>query len=173
MNFKEKIEIDFIAFLKEGKFDFIKFGKTKEWIYHNFPNADDIKSINDVVYKNNIWLFGNIEFHFNKDQLFLIYSDNFHQFNGGHSLILKNWILHKPKLNLEDIIHFLNKNHIDFYKKTRDYGNHDIEIRLNSGIEFLFILEEKEHESSSEFYKRLQQTHQNKFQLACFSFMKK
>ena len=73
MKLAEPIKIDLLSFIKTGKFDCIKLGKTKEWIIHNFPDPDGFSK---EIYDCRIWLYGNIEFHFRKDAtLFLIFSD--------------------------------------------------------------------------------------------------
>jgi hypothetical protein len=74
MHLKHKITIDLLDFIKYGKFDYIKIGKSKEWIINNFPDPDFL-SKSPEVYNHPIWQYGNIEFHFNNEELFLIYSD--------------------------------------------------------------------------------------------------
>ena len=60
MKLETKINIDILDFIKNGKFDYIKLGQTKEWILNNFPDPDILD------FKYNIWTYGNIEFHWNE-----------------------------------------------------------------------------------------------------------
>ena len=64
MKLKGKINIDFEEFFTTGKFDFLKLGKTKEWILNNFPDPDGFDEYPEI-YKDDIWRYGNIELHFN------------------------------------------------------------------------------------------------------------
>ena len=135
MKLKQKIEIDFLEFFKTGRFDYLKLGQTKEWIRNNFPDPD-CGGFND-----NIWCYGNIELHFYKEQLFLIYSDYLSELNGGKSLKLNKWILETPEnLTLEFVIYKLNETQIDFTLTHNKKCKNQIEIHLiESGIKLGFI----------------------------------
>jgi hypothetical protein len=132
MKFDKKIEISLFDFFKYGKFDCIKLGQTKEWVLNNFPDADS-------QYENkpfDILKYGNIEFHFYNNILFLIFSEEFGNFNEGKSLIIDKWILKKPnKLKLLNVLEKLNENGIDYEKKEDNLG---IKLKLESGIELTF-----------------------------------
>ena len=91
-----KIQINLEEFITLGKFYFIKIGQNKEWILNNFPEPDDFgggKSIDDAT----IWRYGNIEFHFIKDKLEMIFCDYIQDINGGDSLELDISLLHNLK----------------------------------------------------------------------------
>ncbi|NQY29458.1 MAG: hypothetical protein HRT69_08300 [Flavobacteriaceae bacterium] len=91
MNVKEVIEIDFIYFFKTGNFDCLILGQTKEWVLNNFPNPDG-KYNPETNKVFSIWTYGNIELHFEKEVLFLIYSDSLDNLNGGDFLKQNKWI---------------------------------------------------------------------------------
>ena len=55
------IHIDFLEFIKTGRFNCIKLGQKKDYILNNFPKPNNVW--NDES-ENGIWLYGNIEFHF-------------------------------------------------------------------------------------------------------------
>ncbi len=65
MKLPNKIKIDLLDFIKNGKFDYIKLGQTKELILKNFADPDDF-SIDFLNPNYTIWFYGNIEFHFDK-----------------------------------------------------------------------------------------------------------
>src|SRR5688500_4761400 len=113
MTLTEPIDIDLLAFIKLGKFDYIKLGQTKEWIINNFPDPDDTYKDN---YNSPIWFYGDIEFHFNDDnELFLIYSDHIDTLNGGQNLRLHKWIFEKSEqLTIENVIRHLAKERIGY-----------------------------------------------------------
>ena len=128
--------IDFLAFFKAGKFDYIKLGQTKEWIINNFPKPDAFKA-DFMLPKFQIWTYGVIEFHFDlENKLYLVFSDYLHKLNGGKQLTLKKWFFDdKNTLNLSYVLSKLNTENIDYKKKTDKLG---ILIRLKSGIELTF-----------------------------------
>ncbi|MBW1295135.1 hypothetical protein [Aquimarina litoralis] len=173
MKMKDKIVIDFKEFFKTGKFDFLKLGKTKEWIIHNFPDPDGFNE-NPSIYRDPIWRYGNIELHFNKDVLFLIFSDYIDDLDGGDSLELKKWFIgNLNKLNLSDVISELNKAHIDFHKKKSHIVESAVNIELQSSVVLGFHLEENEDEDYDNFLERCKITNQDEFRLSSFSLMQK
>lgn len=156
-----KIEIDILDFIKTGKFDYLKVGQTKEWILNNFPDPDDI-GIGDTIMNAKIWFYGNIELHFDKEELFLIFTDNIDDLDGGQNLKLNKWILNdRNSLTLSNFIDKLNIERIDFSKKTE---KSDLEyVRLNiskSNVQLTFTDEEN----------RL--TNPNQFKLSSFSLLR-
>lgn len=136
MKLPTKINIDFLAFIKHGTFDYIKLGQTKEWILNNFPDPDGFSE--DFLHpKYAIWTYGNIELHFNKQNiLFLIYCDHLHELDGGESLDLKAWILEDhSKLNLAYVQNQLNKEDIDYCKSGNQFI---ITLSTRAGVELGF-----------------------------------
>jgi hypothetical protein len=134
MKLKEPIEIDFLDFFQTAKFDSIKLGQTREWILNNFPPPDERGENGNFE----IWNYGGIEFHFENQILFLIYSDHWYEgkLTGGNNLKLDKWIFDDiSKLNLRFVTESLNTHNIDFKKKTDNLG---VLLRLNSGIELTF-----------------------------------
>lgn len=130
MKIQAKIKVSLLDFIKNGQFDYIKLGQSKEWILNNFPDPDDFSS--DYLTSNyTIWRYGNIEFHFDKsNELILIYTDYLQDLTGGESLDLDKWILEAyPKLNLAYVITKLNEQEIDYCKSSNDIG-----ITTQSGV---------------------------------------
>lgn len=172
MNLKEKIEIDFKEFFTTGKFDFLKLGKTKNWVINNFPDPDGLKEY-PKVFEDDIWRYGNIELHFNNDELFLIFSDQIKELDGGTSLKLNKWFLgNTEKLDLSEVITQLNDKHIDFKKRTNNVGKLTVNIELESGVNLGFFLEQKSNEEYDDFIERCKKTNQNEYTLGSFSLMK-
>ncbi len=134
MKLNEPIEIDFYKFLKDGTFDYIKIGQSKEWIINNFPDPDGYSS---VAYKYNIWTYGNLEFHFDgSERLYLIYSDYLRTLDGGNNLKLNKWIFDNvDELTLIHVLSELNNAGIDYIKKT---WQNIVFLRLSSNVELTF-----------------------------------
>lgn len=132
MKIQAKIKVSLLDFIKNGQFDYIKLGQSKEWILNNFPDPDDFSS--DYLVSNcTIWRYGNIEFHFDKsNELILIYTDYLQDLTGGESLELDKWILEAySKLNLAYVITKLNEQEIDYCKSSNDIG---VKITTQSGV---------------------------------------
>ena len=135
MRFTKKLDINLFDFFKDGTFDYIKLGQTKECILNNFPDPDDNRM--DLLSKrNNIWQYGNIQFFFDDNILYSIFSDNFCNFNGGENLNIDKWILNENNLTLINILKILNDFNIDYEKETCDLN--DIMLILKSGVALHF-----------------------------------
>ena len=143
MNLMHPIQLDLLAFLKFGKFDFIKLGQRKEWILANFPDPDDFDE-QMLSSKWPIWTYDRLEFHFDQNnELTLIYTDYLHEIKSNSRFEVKPWIFENPsKLTLLFVLAELNENAIDYQKLTGIYG---VLLQLKSGVELSFAsLEETE-----------------------------
>ncbi len=173
MKLKDKIIIDFEEFFSTGRFDFLKLGKTKEWVINNFPDPDGFDEY-PQIYKDDIWRYGNIELHFHKEKLFLIFSDYIHDLKGGEALQLNKWFLQNTdRLKLSDVISELNGKQIDFQKITNKTVNGFLNLVLKSGVSLGFYLEGYPDETIDDFDERCKLTNQDEYELGSFSLMQK
>jgi len=171
MKLNHKIHINFKTFFLEGKFDFLKIGKTKEWILNNFPDPDFFENINDEVYKANIWTYGYIELHFQGDELYMIFSDYVYELDGGEHLTLDTWFLSNTnELKLKDILAILNDEQIEYAKKMRPAGI--VQLELTSGVNLGFTLNELENEDYNDYLARVETESHNEFSLGYFELSK-
>lgn len=144
MEEKNIIEIDLLHFLRTGEFNIIRLGQTKNWILENFPEPDNC--IPGLAYQEaSIWRYGDIEFHFDKNELFLICTESFKNISGGKSLKIINWLDELSQIfTLEFIIKHLNSEKIDFElvndKMLKNYVRLTL---LESGVKMTFIGEIK------------------------------
>lgn len=145
------IEIDMLEFFKSGKFDCLELGRSKDWVLSNFADPDSVWDEDMQAGGFDIWTYGNIEMHFEKGKLFLIFSDNFEDFSGGQDLRLKRWIFDDvDKLDLTFVLKALNNAEIDFKKQSDDLG---VLLRLSSGVELTFEnVADQEHLSQNAFH---------------------
>ncbi len=132
MQLNTKIQINLLEFFKYGKFDYIELGNSKQWIINNFPNPDGFNK-SFFQKKCSIWRYGNLEFHFDGDVLYQIYSDYINQLNAGEHIQLDKWILATPsKLTLLYVIEHLNNEKIE-YKKV-NFLQTQVQLILQSGV---------------------------------------
>jgi hypothetical protein len=178
---KHPIKINLKDFFLQGKFDFIKLGKTKEWILQNFPAPDDVSTG-----RQDIWRYGNIEFHFANNVLEFVLSDYVLELDAGTQISLDKWILQPTyTLTLKDIISELNKEQIPFAKiytvqrqvKQEDnllYGLPQTEIVIfGSQVRLSFILREETDETTSTYSQRCLNTSEDDFELIAFVWSKR
>ena len=108
------MNVSMLAFFQTGLFGNLTLGKTKEWVRDNFSFPDGDPSLK-AHKRANIWLYGNIEFHFHENELYLIHCDHVSTLNGGHKIDLDKWIFEDPTvLYLPHITKALTKQQIAF-----------------------------------------------------------
>ncbi|PSJ79329.1 hypothetical protein [Neisseria iguanae] len=138
MKFNFPIAVNMHEFLKTGRFDYIEIGQSDEQILQMFPDPDCTSQGLVVKQGLNIWLYGNIEFHFSDGILNQICLEHlpFGSIDGGRSILLYPWIFSRPeKLNLNFVLSQLICHHIDFFK-VEDPAN--VILRLQSGVDLVF-----------------------------------
>jgi hypothetical protein len=173
MTLRDPIDIDLLAFIKTGKFDYIKLGQTKEWILNIFPDPDDTAM---GGLKSPVWRYGNIEFHFDdNDKLFLIFSDYIDTLDGGLGLRLHKWILDRPKeLSLANVVRQLAVERINYKLEygvlSSDYTTISV-YSLRSGVKLSFVLPKNDDENYDQYLDRIKSADSNLFQLSSISFM--
>ena len=169
MKLRDKLHIDIEEFFSTGKFDHLKLGKSKEWVINNFPDPDGYDDEEDIL-NDDIWTYGNVELHFYKEELVLIYSEGITNLNGGDSIDIRKGILGSDReCDLNRIMSYLNQRHIDFRKKTHNVGSYSIDLILESGVKLAFQLEQNDIEGHEMFLERCKTTNQDDFKLVTFS----
>jgi len=136
MKLRSPIEIDVLEFFRSAKFDCLKLGESRDFVLKNFPEPESDWDADLQSGGFDIWTYGNIELHFEKDELILIFSDDLRDLHGGKDLRVNRWILDDPaKLNLAYVLHTLNEEKIDYKKQSDALG---VVVRLASGVELTF-----------------------------------
>ena len=125
MILQNPIFIEIKSFILDGTFDCIKLDQSKGLILNNFPDPDCKE------YKESIWQYGALEFHFNKDTLYTIWCDNLSNLCACKSLRIEPWFLCGPsELSLEYVLSRLNKEHTNYsIMFDEKLGNAVIKIR--------------------------------------------
>ena len=87
---KAPVLIDLKEFFLQGRFDCIKPGQKKDWIFSNFlaPGSGW-----ESGHGFSIWQYGAFELHFEKDELFLIWCDKLGELGSFAGLELEKWFL--------------------------------------------------------------------------------
>ncbi len=147
MKLKNPIQINLKDFFQKGQFDCIKTGKTKEWILNNFPDPDNFDHSLFMSKKCNIWTYGALEFHFDLDELFLIWCDNLPYLKNSKSIKYEKWILEDlSKMTLLEVQKILNSEKSNYsVKLDKDSKNAIIKIKQSEvGLWFENLTETEE-----------------------------
>ena len=147
------INISLKKFILKGEFDLVKLGVTKSWLQLNFIEPDDVMS--GLTHETSpIWRYGNIEFHFNKDVLWMIYSDYVDDLQGGDKINLDKWILNRrTNTKIADWTAELYKN-VKNYRVVHLPDFEQVKLILNEeddGVVLTFI-NHSEHPSRPDEY---------------------
>lgn len=145
------IDIDFKDFLLTGKFGDFHVGMSRFEFFDGIKKYFKLKrnknySIENFM-KEEIWLFGNIEFSFDvfsdsNNRLDVISTDCFdinENINGGNIFNIKNNLFELNFLSLNLILNILNQNNIEF--KFEEYKSLYLNrkyLRLSSNIQLIF-----------------------------------
>ena len=90
MKFDHLVDVSFHNFVFNGKFDFVELGQTMAWLEQNFVEPDSKNDMGNGFY---IWLFGNVEFHFENNKLYMIWCDYLSQIHLGKAIRFDKGIL--------------------------------------------------------------------------------
>ena len=128
-----------LKFFRSGEFAGVKSGLSCAQIASMFGPVDaSFKSAGAEILR-----YGAFEFHFFRDEIFMIFSDHFRSepldFSGGRAgqIEIEPWILSgcPAPIDLAAVKDALNRERIEYHECTTDDG---LEIGLNSGVTLAF-----------------------------------
>ena len=126
-----------LKFLRSGEFAGVKSGLSCAQIAAMFGPADaSFKSARAEILR-----YGAFEFHFFRDEIFMIFSDHFRSepLNFGASraqqIEIEPWIFSGVPIDLVVVKSALNRERIEYRERATDEG---LELSLNSGITLAF-----------------------------------
>ena len=133
------LKIDMLKFFRSGEFAGVESGLSCAQIAAMFGPADaSFKSAGAEILR-----YGAFEFHFFRDEIFMIFSDYFRSepldFGGARARQIKiePWILSgcPAPIDLAAVKGALNRELIEYRERTTDEG---LELDLNSGVTLAF-----------------------------------
>ena len=133
------LKIDMLEFFRSGEFADVKSGLSCAQIVAMFGPADaNFKSAGAEILR-----YGAFEFHFFRDEIFMIFSDHFRSepldFGGDRAqqIEIEPWILSgcPAPIDLAAVKGALNRERIEYRERATDDG---LEIGLNSGVTLAF-----------------------------------
>ena len=136
--------IDLKNFIVTGKFGGITLGMNKDLVKKilGMPGLFGTNTSKKALTLKNaaIWLYGNIEFYFRKDDqsLEMIYLDYLDEISGGKAFKVKTWIFGKKKIfTAEEMRNKLKSENINFKEELKTYGQscYQIAFHFSSGVQ--------------------------------------
>nr|WP_314069587.1 hypothetical protein [uncultured Campylobacter sp.] len=133
------LKIDMLEFFRWGEFTDVRRGLSCAQIASMFGPADaSFKSAGAEILK-----YGAFEFHFFRDEIFMIFSDHFRSgplnFGDGRAgqIEIEPWILSgcPAPIDLAAVKSALNRERIEYRERSRDEG---LELSLSSGVTLAF-----------------------------------
>ena len=133
------LKIDMLKFFRSGEFAGVRRGLSRAQTIAMFGSADaNFKSAGAEILR-----YGAFEFHFFRDEIFMIFSDHFRSepldFGGARAgqIEIEPWILSgcPAPIDLVAAKDALNREHIEYCERARDEG---LELNLNSGVTLAF-----------------------------------
>ena len=136
---EEMLKIDMLNFLRSGEFAGVGSGLSCAQLALMFdPAGASFKSAGAEILR-----YGVFEFHFFRDEIFMIFSDHFRSeplnFGGGRArqIEIEPWILSgcPAPIDLAAVKSALNRERIEYRECATDEG---LELNLNSGVTLAF-----------------------------------
>ena len=136
---EEMLKIDMLKFFRSGEFAGVRSGLSCAQIASMFGPADaSFKSAGAEILR-----YGAFEFHFFRDEIFMIFSDHFRSeplnFGGARArqIEIEPWILSgcPAPMGLAAVKGALNRERIEYRERATDEG---LELNLNSGVTLAF-----------------------------------
>lgn len=141
MKFDHLVDIRFHDFIFNGKFDFVEPGQTMSWLEQNFVEPDSKNDMGNGFY---IWLYGNLEFHFEGDKLYMIWCDYLRQIHLGNAIRFDKGILNNVALlNITHVFNLLINEGADL--QIHRQSPHTLLMHVNrSGVTLWFEADEEQ-----------------------------
>ncbi len=136
---EEMPKIDMLKFFRLGEFAGVRRGLSRTQIASMFGPADaSFKSAGAEILR-----YGTFEFHFFRDEIFMIFSDHFRSepldFGGARArqIEIEPWILSgcPAPIDLAAVKSALNRERIEYRERATDDG---LELSLSSGVTLAF-----------------------------------
>ena len=133
------LKIDMLEFFRSGEFAGVRSGLSCAQIASMFGPADaSFKSAGAEILR-----YGAFEFHFFRDEIFMIFSDHFRSepldFGGARAqqIEIEPWILSScpVPIDLAAVKGALNREHIEYRERATDEG---LKLDLSSGVTLAF-----------------------------------
>jgi hypothetical protein len=131
------MQVSMLELARSGRFGHIEIGAARQQILEAL-SPPPAWSAGSAWAKAEIWKYGEIELHFTKDCLWMIFSDDDGLSDGGPSLEIDAWVLRRglPRTLLEDA---LRGQQIDHSLLHVGYDKRQCVLSTEAGVRFTFM----------------------------------
>ena len=136
--------ISLLEFARTGAFAGIMIGHSRQLIESILGLPETWGMPPTRIETAEIWKYGDIEFYFHDDELWMIFSDTFEIPVGGASINLDPWII-RYGMRQHDFEAGLRQEHITFTCAENRYNDGEIDLTTDAKVCFTF------RESASEY----------------------
>lgn len=124
-------------FLRTGEFGPVRLGVSRAELQGYLGEPEDWGPAPKAKHHAGIWKYGDIEFHFNGDTLWLIFADDVEELRGGETIDLDPWILDGNAL-VEQVLEGLAAAHIPYQRIVWALDDDTERFLAGAGVELLF-----------------------------------
>lgn len=135
---KMRIEqpVSLLEFLKTGRFGSLEVGDSRRRVEQLF-GAPPSWSAEHEVERASIWKYGDIEFYFNDDLLWMIFADGFSILSGARRLKILPGVL-SGRARVEDVVETFKREKISFTRSSFDGCERGVRLKTEAGVELTF-----------------------------------
>ena len=138
-----KVSVSMQGFLRTGEFGPVRLGISRRQLRGHLGEPEDWGPAPKAKHNAGIWKYGEIEFHFNGDTLWLIFADGVEELSGGGAIDLDPWVLNGGALE-EQVLEALAAADISCQRTPWPHEDATERFRVGAGVELLF-LDETQH----------------------------
>ena len=138
-----QVVVSMLDFLRTGEFGPVRLGISRAQLRGHLGEPEEWGPAPKAKHHAGIWKYGDIEFHFNGDALWLIFADHVEQLHGGRAIDLDPWIL-GGAASVEQVLESLTAAHIPYQRIVWTLDDDTERLLVGAGVELLF-LDETQH----------------------------
>ena len=132
-----KINISMQDFLRTGEFGPVFLGMSRGQIRGLLGAPEDWGPAPRAKHNAGIWKYGDIEFHFSGDTLWLIFADDVEELKGGRTIDLDSWVFNEAA-TVKQVLRDLEKAHIPCQRIDWKLDNSTERFQVGVGVELIF-----------------------------------
>ncbi|MEA2564439.1 MAG: hypothetical protein QOH06_5943 [Acidobacteriota bacterium] len=131
------MHVSMLELARSGRFGRIEIGAARRQLLEVLPPPSSW-SAGSAWELAEIWKYGQIELHFAKDRLWMVFSDSHGLSDGSPSLEMDAWVLRRglPRTLLEDA---LREEQIDYSLSQPAYDKRQCVLSTEAGVRFTFM----------------------------------
>ena len=138
-----KVSVSMQDFLRTGEFGPVCLGISRRQVRGHLGEPEDWGPAPRAKHNAGIWKYGDIEFHFSGDALWLIFANPVEKLHGGRAIDLDPWVL-DGDASVNQVLEGLAAADIAYERIPWAHEDATGRFRVGAGVELLF-LDETQH----------------------------